>query len=185
MPGLMIHLILAKKTNLTDNPIFYLGNIAPDAVTDWKTKDKTHLRTLENREPALLELKNNSTNDFSLGMLLHLFLDWKWDIQIRDEFIKKTGENWFVLYRNELAISSSYAFNTTDWAKAIWNDIDTIPINDYGKVPGATSLEVKNFLHLHHIWHKENILNQSKYFSKNLIEEFTDKVASEFLSWIK
>ncbi len=38
MPGSMIHLMLAREVNPQGSDLFYLGNIAPDAVTDFVKK---------------------------------------------------------------------------------------------------------------------------------------------------
>ncbi len=79
-------------------------------------------------------------------MLLHLYFDWKWDTIIRKEFIDKIGEDWFSAYRKGISKISGYAFLHTDWAKDVWNNIDNVPISDYGSVPYATTDELKFFL---------------------------------------
>lgn len=38
MPGSMIHLIVANKVRPNASDLFYLGNIAPDTVNDWRMK---------------------------------------------------------------------------------------------------------------------------------------------------
>ena len=116
----MIHLLVANKFNTSGSALFYLGNIAPDAVVDWHDKDVSHFRDMEDRQPALLSLAKETTGDFAEGVLLHLYCDWKWDTGIRQKYIGETGDDWFVLYRNELSLAGSYAFHHTEWAKRLW-----------------------------------------------------------------
>lgn len=37
----MIHLLMAYKVKPNGSTLFYIGNLAPDAVTNWKDKDIT------------------------------------------------------------------------------------------------------------------------------------------------
>lgn len=185
MPGSMIHLIVAKKVRPNASDLFYLGNIAPDTVNDWRMKDITHFRNLENREPALINLAKESYNDFNEGMLLHLYFDWKWDTIVREKFIEQVGEDWFSAYRKEISRIGSYAFHHIYWAKELWNNMDSVAISDYCEVPYATSDELKDFVHRNNVWHNENIREKSDYFSPELIDAFTTQVAKEFIEWTK
>lgn len=101
MPGSMVHLLMARKVNPKDSILFYIGNIAPDAVTNWKEKDVTHFRNLPDRSEALATLarQTSPSDDFAEGVLLHLYMDWRWDTLVRHEFIKATGSDWFTKYR--------------------------------------------------------------------------------------
>ncbi len=183
MPGLMVHLLLAKKTKLRNTAMFYLGNIAPDAVSEWKTKDITHFRNLEDREPALLKLKEAVKDDFSLGVLLHLYLDWRWDIEMRDEYIREIGADWFAGYRKEVWLASNYAFHSYEWTREVWDSIDSIPISEYGEIEKASKEDIREVFATNYQWHKENITEESERFTQALVEVFTDRVASEFLKW--
>ena len=51
MPNLMTHLLLAKAVKPQGSPLFYLGNIAPDAVNNRADKDISHFRNLTDRQP--------------------------------------------------------------------------------------------------------------------------------------
>lgn len=86
--------MMAHKINPNGDVLYYLGNIAPDAVSDWKKKDLTHFRNLENRRDALDDLarKIDPTDSFAEGILMHLYLDWKWDLKdtlIYYDYLKK------------------------------------------------------------------------------------------------
>lgn len=183
MPGSMIHLITANKVKPDGSTLYYLGNIAPDAVIDWHDKDITHFRNLEDRQSALAAFAQKVTNDFSEGVLLHLYLDWKWDTVIRQKYIDEVGDDWFVPYRNELSLSGSYAFHNTKWAKQIWYDMDLIDVSSYGVTPCASVMDVKKFLSLNNKWHNENAIGPSLAFPPNIINEFTDEVAREYIDW--
>jgi RimJ/RimL family protein N-acetyltransferase len=185
MSGLMMHLMMAHKINPNGDVLYYLGNIAPDAVSDWKKKDLTHVRNLENRRDALDDLarKIDPTDSFAEGILMHLYLDWKWDLKARDAFISKTKGEWVQKYREEIGKASSYAYHHTDWASSIWEAISACDVSKYGNIPGATARECKNFIERNHRWHKETKTKRSKEFSPKFIEKFINKTAKEYVEW--
>jgi len=183
MPGLMLHLLIANKVTTNGSPLYHLGNIAPDAVADWHNKDITHFRNLDDRQPALISLAQNTFGDFAEGVLLHLYFDWKWDTVVRQKFIDKIGDDWFIPYRNELSFADSYAFHHTEWAKRVWRDMDMLNVNVFGATPGASSSEVKDFVSRNNNWYNENIKGPSSAFTPNLIESFTTDIATEYVIW--
>ena len=183
MSGSMVHLIAAKKLRPKGNALFYLGNIAPDAVVDWHDKDITHFRNLEDRQPSLISIAKNTAGDFAEGVLFHLYLDWKWDNTARQMFIDKTGDDWFVPYRHELMLACSYAFHNTDWAKQVWREMDLLDVRVYGQTPSASAMEVKEFVSRNNKWHNETVTLPSANFSPGLIEDFTTQIADEYVKW--
>ncbi len=185
MPALMIHLLVAHKINPEGSAAFYVGNFAPDAVSNWKDKDITHLRNLTDRSEAMaaLALQTSPTDDFAEGVLLHLYTDWKWDIIARDKFIKETDGDWFQKYRNEIRLASSYLFHHTDWAKCRWNQIELFHESGYGKIPGATAQELKAFITRNHKWHIENNIGPSTFFTPMFIDKFINELAEEYPKW--
>lgn len=183
MPGIMLHLMFANEVRPNGRPLFFLGNIAPDAVSEWTNKDRTHFRNLDNREPALRALAYKAEGEFAEGVLLHLYFDWKWDTIVRQNFINQIGNDWFKPYRNELALASSYAFHQTHWARPLWDEMDAIPMQQYGITPGATAEEVREFFCQNHKWHIDNRIGPSLFFSPELIKEFINQTADEFVQW--
>jgi len=179
----MIHLIVAKKVRPSGSALFYVGNLAPDTVVDWHDRDIVHFRDLDDRQSALASLANETIGDFAEGMLLHLYFDWKWDDDVRQKFIDITGNDWFAQYRNELSLAGSYAFHNTEWAKQLWQDMDDIHMDCYGVVPRASADDVKDFVSRNNKWHNVNITEPSPAFSLALIEEFTSKIAIEYVDW--
>ena len=179
----MIHLFAAKKVHPDGSTLFYIGNLAPDAVIDWHDKDIVHFRNVEDRQSALISLAKDTSGDFAEGILLHLYLDWKWDEIVRQKYIEKTGDDWFIPYRNELSLAGSYAFHNTGWAKQLWIDMGAFDINSYGITPCASADDVKNFISRNNKWHNDNITEPSPAFPPDLIDEFTSHIAKEFIDW--
>ena len=185
MPGLMLHLIAAHKVRPASSALFYTGNLAPDAVSEWKRKDHTHFRDLEDRQPALARLARHAVSDFDEGVLLHLYFDWRWDTVVRQEFINQAGEEWFAPYRREIALSSGYAFHHTAWAGQVWDAVSAVDPRDYGETPDASPEEVRDLILRNDKWHRENDIGPSAYFTPERIEAFTDQVAREYAAWRK
>ena len=158
MPSSMIHLLTAHKVDLSGSLLFMIGNVAPDAVANWQEKEIKHFRNCSNRAQALINLAGNTekADDFAEGILLHLYLDWKWDTSVRDDFIKKVGDEWLLKYREELSLAGSYAFHHTDWSKSVWEQMDSYDAAMYGKVDGATAGELKDFICRNNRWHNDN-----------------------------
>jgi len=185
MPGSMIHLHMAHKINSQGSTLFYIGNLAPDAVTNWKEKDITHFRNLPDRSEALAALarQTSSSDDFAEGILLHLYMDWRWDILARDEFIKTIDGDWFPKYREELSLAGGYAFHHTDWAKDLWEQMDLFHVSEYGEIPGATTEELKDFISRNNKWHNDNNTESSTAFTPEYIDEFISRIADEYTQW--
>jgi len=185
MPGSMIHLLMAHKVRPEGSILFYIGNIAPNAVADWENKEITHFRNLHDRSEALANLarQTSPSDDFAEGVLLHLYFDWRWDTLVREDFIKKVPGEWFPKYRREVEYSSNYAFHHTSWAKSIWEQMDLIDPSKYGKISGVTADELKDFIRLSYKWHNENNTGPSEVFPPELIDEFISTIADEYTQW--
>ena len=181
----MIHLLAAHEVDPAGNALYWVGSVAPDAVSNWKEKEITHYRNLSDRKEAITELAagTDRNNAFEEGMLLHLFVDWKWDVSVKEEYIARTGENWFPKYRHELGLSSSFAFHHTDWSREIWRQIDSCDISDYGLVNGATAEEVKELISRNSKWHHDFNIGPSAAFPPELIESFIDRVVKDYSIW--
>ena len=184
MPGTMIHLFVARKTKPHGSILFFLGNIAPDAVDGRYNKEITHFRNMKDRQPALIAFAKNSLDDFSEGVLLHLFVDWKWETDFMQNYIgdMNTHEG-FITYRNEMSLVSSYAFHNTHWAKQLWAEMDLFDVNNYGNTPGASAFDVKKYLADRYKWHNESITEPSNVFTPNSIEEFASACAEQYSKW--
>jgi len=188
MPSLMIHLLTAYKYDSNASVAFWIGNIAPDSVSGWKEKDKTHFRDRPDRLNALRELacKMNLHDDFSKGILLHLFLDYYWDSYPMHDFIENYKEgNWFPIYRHETALAGGWLFHHTEWSKKVWDGMIAYPMLSYKNAHGIEKENISEFINSHGKWHVENDIGPSSVFTPDFIEEFTNKVAINFKNWLE
>jgi hypothetical protein len=187
MPSSMIHLLAAYKYNPKANVEFWIGNVAPDSVSEWKAKDKTHFRDREDRKEALKELAAtmNLNSEINQGILLHLFLDFHWDSEPMSNFKKGYKNNdWFKPYRNEIALAGAWLFHNTKWSRDIWEDMIKYPETLYEQIPGVVKEDVTDFLIRNNKWHLENNIGPSTVFTPSFVEEFTDKVVADFREWL-
>ena len=137
MPSSMIHLSVAKKYNPNSEITFYIGNLAPDSISDMNIKHEIHLRDVPNRETALKDFILNSKylkNSFFEGIVLHLFADWKWDIQFMLPFSQRSGDGWFPKYRNEIGLASAYLYHHTNWSIELWKKMDSFDISNFSNI---------------------------------------------------
>jgi RimJ/RimL family protein N-acetyltransferase len=185
MPSLMIHFLMAHKVRPDGSTLFYVGNVAPDTVPNFKEKDITHFRYLSDRsEPlAALALQTPPTDDYAEGVLLHLYTDWRWDILARDEFIKMTNGNWFSDYRKEISLAGVYAYHHTDWAESLWERLEACDVSGYGKIPDVTTEDLGEYIRRNNRWHKENDSESSVFFTPEFVDDFVSKVADEYTQW--
>lgn len=186
MPSMMIHMLTAYKLCPDAEALFYIGTIAPDAVQTREEKDITHFRTHENRDEALAELarKTDKENVFDEGVLLHLFLDRWWDEKsfcCFTDFYK--GEDWFAVYRKEIALASSYIFHNNDWSDAVWQEILSCPKEKYGRAPAVSNDELEYFLNRNYKWHKENNIGPSAVYPPVFVEDFINEAVVGYTKW--
>lgn len=184
MPSMMIHLLTAHKICADEDPLFCIGTVAPDAISAREDKDITHFRTLKNREKALVNLALNVKCTFDEGVLLHLYLDWLWDNKpLRNYAETHTDDNWFISYRHEIALASSYIYHSKSWSEKVWQKMLSCQKQTYGKAPGASDGEVEAFVKRNYKWHSENNIGPSTAYSPLFVEEFTSHAAEKFSAW--
>jgi len=188
VPSMMIHLLAAHKLCADTEPLFCIGTVAPDAVRSREEKDITHFRTAKNRERALVELAEKTKKDspFEEGVLLHLFLDWRWDNKAYKNYsVTHDEENWFYTYRHEIALAGAYIYHNCDWSREVWQGMLECPESMYGKTPGVCDREVTEFLKRNYRWHEENNIGPSEAYSPEFVEDFTNRTVVEFFNWRK
>lgn len=187
MPSSMIHLLTAYKFNPKASVAFWIGNIVPDSVSDRIEKDKTHFRDNPDRLNALKNLANmmNLSDELNQGILLHLYLDYYWDSSPMRNYIENYKEgNWFLPYRNEIALAGAWLFHHTHWGENLWDEMLVCPASIYENGYGVVNENVKDFISRNSKWHRENNIGPSSAFTPAFIEEFTSKVAIDFKTWI-
>ena len=180
-----IHLSVAKKVNPNAKIDFFIGNIAPDSISNKEQKDINHLRNASDMELALKEfaLKMNTKNEYLKGFLLHLFVDWKWNTLFLDDFIKKEGDGWYQKYQNEGWLIESYGFHNIDWIYDLWEQMDLCDTFDYVETEFITKEAIKALIRHHHKWKIENKTEPPTAFSLEFIEKFADDTAHNFNKW--
>jgi len=184
----MLHLIAGEKFCPSPGEIFLAGCVAPDAVDRWRRKNVYHFRDLDERErfAALENLARKTELDdpFALGSLLHLYLDFRWDIKMRDPYIAKSGEDWHPPYKREIDKSSRYAYHKHPTAPALWALVDSCPIDSYGEIPGASSAELRALIERNKSWHEESFAEPSSEFPPEMVEEFLKEAARDFREFV-
>lgn len=185
---MMIHLLAAYKLETDPDALFCIGTVAPDAVKTREDKDKTHFRILSNREEALADLARHTVegDSYGEGVLLHLYLDWLWDDQAYRVFSKQHHEDgWFLTYRNEIAKAGSYIYHHYGWSKKAFLKMLSCPVELYGQTPGASEAEVSDMIKRNYLWHNDNNIGPSDFFSPDFVEDFANRAADEYRVWRK
>ena len=184
MPSSMPHLLTARKTGISTDFLFYIGSLAPDSVTDRNKKDIVHFRNSTDREKSLIDLAAATDQSFSFkeGVLMHLFLDWKWDIGPSYDFRKHYGNDCFLQYRDEIGRLGSCLYHNIAWSEELWNGMLVVKPEDYPLEIDFNPSEVITMLNRNNIWHKNNEL-QPQFYETDEMNAFFEKVAVEYNIW--
>ncbi|MBR7142946.1 MAG: hypothetical protein IKD06_05355 [Clostridia bacterium] len=187
MPSSMIHLLAARTFSPREDPLFWVGSVCPDTVEDRCAKDASHFRDRPDRENALreLEARTHRGNSLEEGILLHLFLDWKWDAQAYDLYRKQHGQEdgWFAAYRYQIAMAGSYLYRTNPWGEAVWTAMLQAPYA--GQVSACSAAEIRAFLTRNFTWLQENDTGASPFFTPSFVEKFVTHSVEEYRHWRK
>jgi len=186
MPRTTIHFLAAYKVNPNAGIDFHVGNIAPDTIRNENQKISFHFRDVTDRQQALNEfaLKVNSQNEYLKGIILHLFVDWKWDTTILPQFVEKHGDNWKQKYDEETLLVAIYAFRSNEWICEILKQMEVWDTSGYVETDYITAKEIGYFVKG---WRKG--LQSSKQreisteFSPPVIERFMNDTIQEFKEW--
>ena len=189
MPSFMIHLLTAKMVGDTRGPLFFIGNLAPDAQNDFARKECTHLRDCPDRGAALAAIARatDPADAFAEGALLHLFTDWRWDTtQLRRylDTVEDTRDfTWVDRYRRETALASAWLYWNCEWAPRIWMDMLTVPQKNYGNLEDITPEDIYDLLANAHEWLKNNRGPPSQFYTPELVEAFVKTTAENYMKW--
>ena len=130
MPSTMIHLMVAREVEPAGGALFWVGNFAPDCVTEREKKDPLHLRDRVDRWAALAELREvlGADDPLARGWLLHLYTDTCWDARQIGLFRawharENPGEHWFLPYRAEIARATFWLYRALPWAEDVMGEI--------------------------------------------------------------
>ena len=185
MPGSTIHLMMAQKIMPEPSALFCIGNIVPDAVEAREDKDITHFRSVPDRRAAMeaLRARTDPKNDFAEGVLLHLYLDWKWDADMITPYRTQTGEGWFQKYRGELRLAGSYGYHHTPWLWPVWDAMTAVGTSEYGFLERATNEEAYAFVRRNRQWFLDNDIGPSEVYTPALVEEYLERQAEGYVRW--
>jgi len=179
----MLHLIIAKKVNPNASINFYIGNVAVDAISERDKKDTAHFRNAPDIENALREFALKTEYDYLKGILLHLYVDWKWDSTHMIDFANEIEGSWHPQYLEELGLMSAYAFHNTEWAYKLLEQMELWDGCGFVETEFITKENIYSYIHRIRKWHIENKLNASTAFSPELIEKFATDTADDFNKW--
>ena len=180
MPSMMIHLLAAYKVKPDAPAEWWVGNVSPDAPPmTHAEKDISHLRNLSNadRELKLREMADalQPSDFYNEGKLLHLYLDYYWDIEaIRNFYIHDTSADHFIHYRNEIAVASKWLFHTKAWSGKVWQMMLDMP----DKTDDEEAFITRNYN-----WHSQDDFSEPTFFTPDYIEDFTERICRKYKEW--
>ena len=182
----MIHLLAAHTVDPKGSALFFVGNAAPDAVPTRQAKDHHHYRLADAREDALRSLaaRTDPADPFAQGMLLHMFLDWRWDVEALAPFHERyEGGDWFHAYREQIALAGAWLFHNMPWNESLWQRILACPPASYGAVPGANAEQVAALLRHTYDWNRLCPQGVSTHFPPAYVMDFAKTAAQLYRAW--
>ncbi len=128
MPAAMMHLNTALAYREDADPLFLIGNLAPDCLDIREFKDRTHFRSSPDRKGDLCSLRDRTdrNDSFELGVLLHLFLDYKWDHITENDFrhvFFPDGVFRFQYYRGQIHKISACLYYASEKNAKLWETL--------------------------------------------------------------
>ena len=190
MPAAMIHLLTARDYDPDGDGRYLLGSIAPDHAFDRAYKDAIHLRDVPDRPAALAELREklDLTDGYSLGWLLHLFTDLKWDTTFLADYraVHEGEENWFRGYHKELHSAGYALYHRYDWAEKACSDVLAV---DLGTLPPSlpgdpAQLEEFRTILMEKTRESDPAI-RSDVFPAETVEQFAMDTAESFRAWME
>jgi hypothetical protein len=107
---------------------------------------------------------------FSEGILLHLFVDWKWDEDLRQQYIRNYGfDDWFLPYRSEIGLLSAQLYHYYGWSKKVWEDMLSCNISKFTKNDVIRSENIIDFIERANNYHIKNPLAQPSFYTVEAI----------------
>jgi len=190
MPAAMIHMLTARDYDPRGDDRFLLGCIAPDYAFERAYKDAIHLRDVPDRPAALLALREklDLKDSYSLGWLLHLYTDLKWDSTHFAAYkaAHEGEEDWFRGYHRELHSAGYALYHRYDWAEsaceaALKADLATLP----PELP-AKAEDMERFRTILMEKTRESAPDiHSVVFPVPLVEAFAAETAEGFRRWLE
>jgi len=190
MPSCMIHLHSAHLLRNGRGALFCAGAVAPDAIDDWRAKDRTHLRGVPDRLARLAAIAQatDPRDDFAEGVLLHLYADWLWDSNQLERYWaslggRPEGGDWVPAYRNEISLASAWIYRRSPWAGALWEELLALPPERYGPLPGMDRSDIRAYLTRNFRWLEEHPGPPSAFYPPREVEGFVLGAVEGYKMW--
>ena len=183
LPAAMIHLTAARAYDANAPVEFYIGNLAPDCINEWKKKDRLHLRDRPDRSEALYAYARgiDLSNVYLKGIVFHLYLDLLWDeAPMRRHNEQYTGENWISDYRREIGLTSSWLYHHQPWSEDLWKAMEHCPVSRYDCHPDYPSGLVSELIRRNGRFHRETFSQPSEVFPPDFSIHFAEESAHSF-----
>ena len=190
MPAAMIHLLAARDYDPAGDARFLLGSIAPDYAHERAFKDAIHLRDTEDRPGALraLRKKLDLGDSYSLGWLLHLYTDLKWDGSfLADYRAAHEGEaDWFRGYHRELHSAGYALYHRYDWAEEACSAILAVDLASLPPALPGDPAQIETFRTILMEKTRESDPQiASAAFPAETVERFAAETAEAFRRWME
>ncbi len=190
MPAAMIHLLTARDYDPAGDARYLLGSIAPDHAFDRAYKDSIHLRDVPDRPAALkaLRARLDPADSYSLGWLLHLFTDMKWDDSFLADYraAHEGEENWFRGYHKELHSAGYALYHRYDWAEKACSDILAVDLRTLPPALPGDPAQMEEFRTILMEKTRESDPGiHSDVFPAEIVEHFAMDTADAFRAWME
>ncbi len=190
MPAAMIHLLAARDYDPAGDARFLLGCIAPDYAHERAFKDAIHLRDTEDRPGALraLRKKLDLGDSYSLGWLLHLYTDLRWDASYFKDYKEahETEEDWFRGYHRELHAAGYALYHRYPWAEGVCDAILKVDLASLPSTLPADAGDMEEFRTILMEKTRESDPGiSSLVFPVELVEAFARETAASFRRWLE
>ena len=191
MPSALIHLLTGRNFKKDGSIPYFIGNVAPDCVSERTIKDHTHLRDRSDRHQAIADLRDSMdlTDEYQLGALLHLYADMCWDEGpqkgYKDAYPEVSGNDWFKPYRYEISLASAHIFHRSEWGEPLWREMLECPDERFDSLSDFPCESVRGYLTRNYKWHFENDIGPSPAFPPDVVERFCRETAESFTEFLK
>lgn len=184
MPSAMIHLLTASRYPGGEEPLFRLGSLAPDYISERERKDAIHLRREPERGEALKRLAASLDrgNPFEAGWLLHLLADLRWDTGVIPGYRASLpeGTDWFPLYRKECHRAGYALYHSLPWGAEAMEAVLTVELNRLNTSLDLDLSALDTFRRMLARKHRESPADsRSDSFPPALLERFAAETAAE------
>lgn len=208
MPLPMVHLSVARKialknTKLIQNPHYYLGSIAPDAIhsrvnSSKLDKCRTHIRSNDSTWYAdSIEFASKHKNHegkvepFYIGYEIHILIDLLWEDSVHCDMrkmmdrdnIKKCNQS--SIYYSETDQLDFELFKFYQWRNEVWDFIDKADALDVDEILTKEEIDKWKVRTLH--WYDLGVskyTNPIKYLNINILSDFINNASDKVMEMI-